>query len=120
VLTLAKTINSNSSTINSYIKTKSLFRGDWYFSRLPFNISDEPLISDFNSIEAKNLESDIKNSSHIKRAVFLFNADKEFIRKYDGVMSASKELNISHNVIKNYALLNKAYKGYIFSYERLI
>lgn len=62
----------------------------------------------------------IKNSSHIRKAVFLFKEDKEYIRQYDGVVNASKELNISPGIIKKYAKINKPYKGYIFSYERLL
>jgi hypothetical protein len=34
-------------------------------------------------------------------------------------MHARKNLNISHETIKKHALLNKPYKGYIFSYDRL-
>jgi len=34
-------------------------------------------------------------------------------------MQAQKELNINHDIIKKYALLNTPYKEYIFSYERL-
>jgi group I intron endonuclease len=72
VLTLAKLINSNHSTILGFIISGELFlfRGDWYFSKLPYNISDIPLIFDFSSIEFDNLISDVKNNSHIKKAVF--------------------------------------------------
>jgi group I intron endonuclease len=45
VKTLAKLIKSNHSTIVSFIKLKTLFRGEWYFSNVPFNITDTPLIS---------------------------------------------------------------------------
>lgn len=45
VSTLAKLINSNHPTIVDYIKNGALFRGEWYFSNLPFNLSDTPLIS---------------------------------------------------------------------------
>ena len=38
VRTFAKIIQSNYSTIVSNIKNKTLFRGDWYLSNLPFNI----------------------------------------------------------------------------------
>ena len=37
----------------SYIKNKTLFRGEWYFSNLPFYIIDVPLISYWYSKEAK-------------------------------------------------------------------
>jgi hypothetical protein len=35
-------------------------------------------------------------------------------------MAAQRALNISHSTIKNYAKVGGAYKGYIFSYERLM
>jgi group I intron endonuclease len=120
VLTLAKLINSNHSTILGFINSGELFRGDWYFSKLPYNISDIPLIFDFSSIEFDNLISDVKNNSHIKKAVFLYNLKREFIQKFDGVTQAKRELNISHEIIKKHALRNKPYQIYIFSYERLI
>jgi group I intron endonuclease len=119
VNTLAKLINSNHPTIVEFIKNKTLFRGEWYFANIPFNISDTPLISNWNSIESNNLIKEIKNSSHIRKAVFAYNTSKEFIRKFEGVTHAGKELKISHEIIKKYALLNKPYKGFIFSYERL-
>jgi hypothetical protein len=61
----------------------------------------------------------MNNNSKFKKAVFVYNTNKEFICKFEGVTPASKELNINHCVIKKYALLNAPYKGYIFSYERL-
>ena len=57
--------------------------------------------------------------SHIKKAIFVYNIKKEFIKKFEGVTHAQKELNINHDTIKRFVLLNKPYKGYIFSYERL-
>lgn len=118
VKTLAKLIKSNHSTIVSFIKLKTLFRGEWYFSNVPFNITDTPLISNWSSQEAKDLIIKIINSSHIKKAIFVYNSNKEFIVKFEGVTHAQKELNINHDIIKKYALLNKPYKDYIFSYER--
>lgn len=62
---------------------------------------------------------EISNNSHIKKAVFVYDVNKNLIGKFEGVMHVREELNISHETIKKYALLNKPYKGYIFSYERL-
>ena len=90
-----------------------------YFNNLPFNITDTPLISNWSSKEAKDLITKITDNSHIKKAIFVYNSKKEFIVKFEGVTHAQKEFNINHDVIKKYALLNKPYKGYIFSYERL-
>ena len=117
VKTLANLINSNHATIVSYIKNKTLFRGEWYFSNLPFDLIDVPLISNWCS--AKDLITEIIDNSHIKKAIFVYNSNKEFIRKFEGVTHAQKELNINHVIIKKYALLNRPYKGYIFNYERL-
>lgn len=119
VKTLAKLINSNHSTIVNYIQNEALFRGEWYFSNIPFNLTDTPLISDWTSIESNNLTLEIINNSQIKKAIIVYNINKEFIRKFEGVTQAQRELNINHDIIKKYALLNMPYEGYIFSYERL-
>lgn len=118
--TLAKLINSNHSTIVNYIKKEILFRGEWYLLNRPLNLTDKPLISNWNSKESNNLISDIIKNSHIKKAIFLYNLNKEFICKFEDVTHAQKELNINHDLIKKYALLNTPYKGYIFSYTRKI
>jgi len=120
VKTLAKLINSNHSTLVSFIKNETLFRGEWYFSNLPFNLTDTPLISNWSSKKSKNLILDIINNSHIKKAIFVYNLNKEFIHKFEGVTHAQKELNINHDIIKKHALLNTPYKEYIFSYDRNI
>ena len=119
VLTLAKLINSNHATIVNYIKKDTLFRGEWYFTNLPYKLSDTPLISNWSKNETNDLIKDINNNSHIKKAIFVYNTYYEFINKFEGVTQASKVLNINHTVIKKYALLNAPYQGYIFSYERL-
>ena len=46
VLTLAKLIKSNHPTIVAAIKEQEIFRGEWYFSNTPYNISDKPLIDE--------------------------------------------------------------------------
>jgi group I intron endonuclease len=135
VRTLAKLIHSNHSTIVSYIKNKTLFRGEWYFSNLPFNLTDTPLISNWSSNESNNIILEINNNSHIKKAIFVYSLNKEFIGKFEGVTHAQRELNINHDIIKKCALLNTPYRhhaplatkwggvvadqGYIFSYERI-
>jgi len=120
VKTLAKLINSNHSTIVSCIKNGTLFRGEWYFINLPFNLTDTPLISNWSSKQSNNLTLEIVKNSHIKKAIFVYNTNKDFIRKFEGVTHVQKELNINHDIIKKYALLNTPYKEYIFSYQRLI
>ena len=96
-----------------------MFRGEWYFSNLPFNLTDTPLISNWSSKDSDNIILEMINNYHIKKAIFVYNTNKEFIRKFEGVTHAQKELNINHDIIKKCALLNIPHKGYIFSYERL-
>ena len=120
VQTLAKLIKSNHPTLVDVIKEQTIFRGEWYLLNTPYNISDTPLISHWDSKECEQLIVKMNNSSHIKKAVFVYDINKNFICKYDGVTDAQKELKISHSTIKKYANLNGVYNGYIFSYERLI
>lgn len=123
VKTLANLNHSNHSTIVSFaIKNGTLFRGEWYLSNLPFYLTDTPLISNWSSKESNNIIIEMNNNSKFKKAVFVYNTDKQFLYKFEGVTQASKYLNINHCVIKNYACLagNATFKGYIFSYDRLI
>lgn len=46
VNTLAKLINSNHATIVNYMINENLYRGVRYFSNIPFNLDDTPLVSD--------------------------------------------------------------------------
>lgn len=120
VNTLAKLIKSNHPTLVNVIKEQTIFRGEWYLSNIPYNISDMPIISYWHSKQCEELVLNIKNNSHVKKAVFIYDINKNFIGKYDGVMDAQRALKISHSTIKIYAKVGGTYKGYIFSYERLI
>lgn len=120
VLTLAKLIKSNHPTLVNIIKEQTIFRGEWYLTNIPYNINDTPIIADRYSKECEQLVLSINNNSHIKKAVFIYDTNRNFIAKYDGVMEAQKALKISHSTIKNYAKIGGVYKGYIFSYERLV
>ena len=117
--TLAKLIKSNHPTIVNVIKEGIMYRGEWYFTNIPYNIEDTPLITDWNSKESNEWILSINNNSHIRKAVFVYDINKNFVAKYDGVMEAQRALSISHSTIKNYAKVNGIYKGYIFRYERL-
>ncbi len=119
VLTLAKLIKSNHSTIVDYIKEQTLFRGEWYFSNIPYNIDDSPKILDWKSKESEDLVLDISNSHHIKKAIFVYDTNRRFVGKYEGVTHAKKVFNISHLIIKKCAEVNGTYNGYIFCYRRL-
>jgi hypothetical protein len=112
-------IDSNHPIIVKYIKNKVLFRGEGYFSNIPFNLTDVTLMSNWITTNANNLILDIKNKSQIKKALFIYLINKEFIKKFDGVTQAKKELHINHDVIKKHALINKPYGKYLFSYERI-
>ena len=68
--------------------------------------------------ECDTLIIDINKNNHIRKAVFVFDINKKFIRKYDGVTDAQRDLNINHSIIKKYAKIGGSYKGYIFNYER--
>lgn len=92
VNTLAKLINSNHATIVNYIVNEELYRGEGYFSSLPFNLDDTPWVSDWTSLESKNIIIEIKNNWLIKKAIFVYNYDKKFIYKFNGVTHAEKNL----------------------------
>jgi group I intron endonuclease len=119
VLTLAKLIKSNHSTIVDYIKEQILFRGEWYFSNIPYNIDDSPKILDWKDKKSEDLVLDVRNSHHIKKAIFVYDINYKYIGKYEGVTHAKKVFNISHLTIKKCAEVNGTYNGYIFCYERL-
>lgn len=132
VRTLSKLINSNHSTIVNFIKNKELFRGNWYLTNIPYNINDTPKINNWMDKESNDLILDIKNNKHIVKPIFVYDLNKNYICKYDGVMQAQKALHINHSIIKKHALLNDKFifsnnkenknkvKGYIFSYELFI
>lgn len=117
--TLAKSIKSNHKTLINVIKEGILFRGEWYLLNIPYNISDTPLISNWYSKEGKELVLEINKQSHIKKAIFVYDVNKNFLGKYEGVTNAQQTFNISHNTIKKYALGGGSIHGYVFSYERL-
>jgi len=119
VKTLAKLIKSNHATIVSNIKNETIFRGEWYFSNIPLNINDKPLILDWCSKECNELVLEIINNNHIRKAVFVYDLDLNFISKFDGVKDAERALGINQSIIKKYANVSGKYNEYIFSYERI-
>ena len=118
--TLGNHIGSNSSTIVNCIDNNSLFRGEWYFTRIPFNKGDTPLISEYSSMEAEKIVREIKDNSHIRKAVFIFNLNKQYIRRFDGLVLASKELNVSRETINKHAKSKIPDKNFLFSYEQIL
>lgn len=119
VKTLAKLIKSNHPTLVNIIKQQTIFRGEWYLNNIPYNISDTPRIAYWYSKECEQLVLIMNNNSHIRKAVFVYDLNRNFIGKYEAVMDAQRAFNISHSTIKNSAMIGGVYKGYIFSYERL-
>lgn len=120
VKTLAKLIKSNHPTLVKVIKEQTIFRGEWYLQNIPYNINDMPIIADWYSKECEALVLNMNNNSHIRKAVFVYDINRNFLGKYEGVMDAQRALNISHSTIKNYAKVGGVYKRYIFSFERLL
>jgi group I intron endonuclease len=114
----SKLIKSNHATLVEVIKNNVIFRGEWFLSNIPYNITDTPLIS--SEEERVKLILEINPQSHIKKAIFVYDTHKNFIGKYDGVMAASRAFKISHLTIKDHAKVSSIYNNYIFSYVRLI
>ena len=119
VSTLAKLIKSNHATLVNIIKQQTIFRGEWYLSNIPYNLTDTPLICDWYSKQCDKLMLNINNQSYIRKAVFVYDTKKNFLGKYEGVKDAERAFKINHSTIKKYARVASIYSGYIFSYERL-
>jgi hypothetical protein len=51
-----------------------------------------------------------------KISILEYNLEKEFVRKFESMKDASKELRMSHSTIRKYAQSNKPYKGRILSF----
>ncbi len=96
----------------------SLFRSSWYLAKEPFNIKDKPLI-EVGTDAYTDLINQMNSQKHIRKAIFVFK-DSEFICKYDGVMAVAKALKLSHDTIKKNIVNNTTYKGYRFSYHRIL
>jgi hypothetical protein len=62
---------------------------------------------------------EIIDNKHILKAIFVYDKNKKFIKKYDGVTEAGRAYSISHITIKKYAISSKMYRDTYFSYERL-
>ena len=117
--TLAKRIKSTHTTVVSYIKDKTLFRGEWYFTNVPYNIEDSPKIKDWLSEKGSLLFEEISNNHMIKKSIFVYDTNKNFIGRHDGVTQASNIYHIHHHAIRECAKLNLLHiSGYYFCYER--
>ena len=74
--TLAKLVISNHYTLVDVIKEQTIFRGEWYLSNIPYNITDTSLISDGFLKQCDQLVLNINNKSHIRKAVFVYDTYK--------------------------------------------
>lgn len=118
---LAKDIKANNKTLNLFLINNKLFRGSWYIKDSLLSEKDISAILDNHSTEYNKLMEEIKSKTYIKQVIFVFNSEtKKFIRKYDEIMIAEKELRLRHEKIKDSIIKNKPLNGYIFSYHRLI
>jgi hypothetical protein len=71
------------------------------------------------SPEYSNLIEKMKSQKHIRKAIFVFKEDGEFIKKYNGILEVERALNISHDTINSSIEKNTTYKGYKFSLHRI-
>lgn len=116
-------VNSTHETIRSYILSKQLFRGGWYFTNFILDSSISSNTPAYNFLDqTKNvLFKEILNSYQIRKAVFLFDAESnKFIKRYDDVMQCAKDLKMLHNTITNAIKNNKRLGKYIFSSHRIL
>ena len=120
VRTLSKKVGANSTTIVNYIKSKALFRGEWYFTNIPFNIDDTPIIKDWTLTECDLLAKEIRSRIGITKGVFVYDKNQNFIARYKGVTEAGKIHKVSHLTVRRYASVNGLHpSGYYFCFERL-
>lgn len=112
---LAISLGSSSISISlkRSMQNETLFRSCWYISKYPFGEKDEPIMG-ISSPEYSKLIEEMKSKKHIRKAIFVFK-DGEFYRKYDGLLEAEKDLNVSHDTINANIENNTTYKGYRFS-----
>lgn len=116
---LAISLGSSSISISlkRSMQNETLFRSCWYISKYPFGEKDEPIMG-ISSPEYSKLIEEMKSKKHIRKAIFVFK-DGEFYRKYDGLLEAEKDLNVSHDTINANIENNTTYKGYRFSLHRI-
>ncbi|RXK34630.1 hypothetical protein M231_08114, partial [Tremella mesenterica] len=118
---LSTFIEANYATIINLIRSGSMYRGGWYFTRTLVNPEDTPKISDQDSREAKELYKVIINSKDIRKPVFLFDAKSgNFIRRYNGIIECAHDLKMSNKTISKLMAVNGKSGNYIFSAHRVI
>jgi hypothetical protein len=96
----------------------NLFRGEWYLTNSLFSSLDLPKYESYKNCD--NLINEIKLNSSIKKAIFLFDLEFNFIKRFNGIIEAEKYLNIRQERIKKAAISNSSIGNYKFSYYRLL
>lgn len=118
---LAKTIKANKNTLDLVLNKDKLFRGNWYIRNKLLFKDDLPINKDKFILLDSVLINDMINATPIKQAIFMFNnKNKEFLRKFNGIILAEKELGIRHEKIRNSIIKEIPISNYIFSYHRLL
>lgn len=120
VTTLARLVLSNQSTILGTIKSKSLFRGGWYFSLEPITTKEVDMCNTLSTDSLSSLWANMISAKPIRKAVFVFDAETgEFYRRYNGVIECAKDLKVSHNDIAKLMKSNGKTEKYMFSAHRI-
>lgn len=118
---LGRLIHSNSSTIQTYIISGDVFRGGWYLRSEPLFEGDLPLIPDVGSPEGLSTLANIEAAKHIRKAVFVFDANtREFKRRYDGVLECAVGINSSHTTVTKHMTVNGVIGKNIVSNHRVL
>jgi len=89
IMTLVRAIKANSPSIKKVIEKGSFFRGGWYLRSNFFSSSDLPVFSSYT--ECSKLITDIIKNSNVKRAIFVFDLNGKFLKKYKGILEAETQ-----------------------------
>jgi len=108
IKSFSKEIRANAQSINNYLNKNKLFRGLIYFSNI--NNNNIPIINNNSTSQYKNLIQSIIQNIKIKKPIYIFNSNFEFLKEYNGIMEAEKDLNVRHEIIKLHALNKKLLK----------
>jgi group I intron endonuclease len=108
-----KEIHINNVTLNKIIKSGNLFRGGWYLTKDATTLN--PLITDKNTIEYKNIINEMIKNKGIKIAIFVYEISNKLLYKFSGIVEATKVLKMSKDTIKKYLDTGNSYKNYYFT-----
>jgi hypothetical protein len=107
-----------------------LFRGGWYVRSTLLSSSDDPVFTSYRL--CSELITDIIKNASVKKAIFVFDLNGNYLNKYKGILEAETQLGIRHDKIKRHALSNlpchcpgivlaeNGIEEYILSYHRLL